>query len=272
MKKILCPTDFSETADKAVLYAAKMAQKTGAGLILFHVQSIWNTIPSNLLWGKFITMKAVKEHLDELSLEVSRVYKISCYGEVQTTSLSVCRIIEDTGNHYDLIVMGTDGPDTIYQFFFGSRTFQVARQVKVPVLLLPDGYEFQEIAHVVYASDYLHDPHVPLDQLIQWAESMKAKITILQVMKQPLSKQEEDKLIDAQLTLKKLYAERISLDFAIIYSDNPIEGINSYTSHNECDALAVCARDYTLLEKLFHKSVIRNLSATTQNPLFVFHS
>ena len=30
MKKILCPTDFSDTADKAVAYAAKLCKKIGA--------------------------------------------------------------------------------------------------------------------------------------------------------------------------------------------------------------------------------------------------
>lgn len=271
MKKILCPTDFSETAHKATAYAAKLAQKTNAQLILFHVQSIWKTIPSNLAWGKFITIKAVKEHLDELSLEITKVYKISCYGEVHATHRSVSSIIADTSNNFDLIVMGTDGPDTFYEFFFGSRTYQVSKTVQVPVLLIPNGYEFQEIAHIAYASDYFHDQRVALDQLIQWAEPLKARVTLLQVMKQPYEKDDEEKFNQAQIHLKKIYGLHIPIDMTTIFSDQPIEGINSFTSHNECDALAVCAREHTFMEKLFHKSVMKSLSVTAQYPVFVFH-
>jgi len=270
MKKILCPTDFSETAHKAVAYAAKMAQKCGAELHLFHVHAIWRTIPSDLLWGKFITMKAVKEHLDEICLEVSRVYKISCYGEVHATNRSVSSVIAATGNQYDLIIMGTDGPDNLYEFLAGSNTYQVVRESQVPVLLLPEGCEYQDIAHIAYASDYFTDQQIDLTQLIQWVGPMQAKITILQVMKQPWRKQDEAKLNDAQLQLKQRYSESITLDFSIIWSDDPIEGINFYTARNACDALAVGARDYALIEKLFHKSVIRKLSVTTEYPLFVF--
>lgn len=42
MKKILCPTDFSETAQNAIAYAAKLAQTTEAMLVLFNVQSIFD--------------------------------------------------------------------------------------------------------------------------------------------------------------------------------------------------------------------------------------
>jgi len=270
MKKILCPTDFSDTAHKAVAYAAKMAQKCGAELHLFHVHAIWHTLPTDLTWGKFITMKAVKDHLDEICLEASRVYKITCYGEVHANNRSVSSVIAATGTQYDLIIMGTDGPDSLYEFFAGSTTYQVVRESQVPILLLPDGCDFQEITHVAYAYDYFRDQHTDLSQLITWVGPMQARITILQVMKQRTHQTDEKKLQDAQLPLKQLYADIVPLDFSIVYSDDPIGGINFYTERNACDALAVCVRDYALIEKLFHKSVIRKLSVTTKYPLFVF--
>jgi len=272
MKKILCPTDFSETAHKATAYAAKLAQKTGAQLILFHVQSLWNAIPANVIWGKFITLKAVKEQLDELSLEITKVYKISCYGEVHANNhLSISTIIADTSNHYDLVVMGTDGPDTFSEFFLGSNTYRVIKTSRVPVLLVPAGYEFQDIADIVYAVDYFHDQRLELNQLIQWAEPLQATVTILQVMNQPYDKGSEEKWNEAQIHLKKFYGARIALRFTTQFSDQPIEAFDSYTSHNPCDALAVCTRDHTLIEKLVHNSVIRQLSAVAQKPVFVFH-
>jgi hypothetical protein len=91
------------------------------------------------------------------------------------------------------------------------------------------------------------------------------------VMNQPYVKDDEDRFNQAQIHLKKIYGLRIPIDITTIYSDQPIEGINSYTSSNECDALAICARDHTFIEKLFHKSVMKTLSVTAQYPVFVFH-
>jgi hypothetical protein len=45
MKKILCPTDFSETAHNAIAYAAKLAKATNCELTLLNVQSMFDFTP-----------------------------------------------------------------------------------------------------------------------------------------------------------------------------------------------------------------------------------
>lgn len=82
MKKILCPTDFSETANGAIAYAAKLAKATNCVLILLHVRTVFDFSLAEVAGTKHISMVAAVERLEELSREVSQTFKISCYAEV----------------------------------------------------------------------------------------------------------------------------------------------------------------------------------------------
>jgi len=94
MKKILCPTDFSKTAESAVAYAAKLAQKTGAHLALFNVQSLVDRTPEEAIFGEQMNAQLAYDRLEELSQEVSKVFKISCNGNVATTISGLTKVIE----------------------------------------------------------------------------------------------------------------------------------------------------------------------------------
>ncbi len=272
MKKIICPTDFSETAQHAVTYAAKMAQKCGAELTLFHVQSLWDLIPVELVWGKDMTHQAIANHIEELSLEITRVYKISCKGVIQKSNQSVSKLIANESNHqYDLIIMGTEGPNSLYEFFAGSKTYQVTKKAQVPILLLPPNIEFQEISSIVYAADYFHEQDLPLNQLVSWATILQSKITVLQIITEPFKQEIEETLTQRQLHFQQKGNNQFDLDFITIYSGHVIDGINYYLLKKSCDLLAVNTRHHNFLKKLFHESIIKIISASPQLPTFVFH-
>lgn len=270
MEKILCPTDFSATADKALITAAKLAQKTGAQLELLNVLTIREMTPSELLLGTAPKAAGISDRLNELCSEMSRVYKISCYGTVETSSSSLPQVITEAGNDYDLIVMGTNGADEVYDATFGTNSYQVANQSSVPILLLPSDYEYEDISKVVFAMDYFHELASPPEQLIRWADLFNARITFLQIMTEEYRHRHDGKLSEAQRLLNRILDEK-HRNFRTLYADNPIEGIVDYIKGNECDVLALCFRHHSLLGKLFHKSVIKNLCAITPCPLFIFH-
>src|SRR5688572_5257943 len=103
MKKILCPTDFSSAAHNATAYAAKLAQVTGATLVLLHVQSIFDFAPNELVGDGDDGVQSFMEALEEQSLQVGRSFKISCYAEVEKASGSLGKAIAEKGSEYDLI-------------------------------------------------------------------------------------------------------------------------------------------------------------------------
>lgn len=267
---ILCPVDFSILSDHAVAAAAKIAQKCGAQLDLFNVQSSRSLVPSETVLGSNRKQTATFNRLEELSSEVSRVYKITCYANVQTSNRSLPQVISEVGNNYDLVVMGTNGEDQVYDTIFGTNSYQVAKESSSPVLLLPPRYEYQNFSSVIFALDYFHELKSPSKQLIKWADLLDARITLLQIMTGEYRHLDEDQLRRAQQIIKRLL-EKKHHNFQTLYSDRPIEGIVDFISVNECDALALCFRHHTLMEKLFHKNVVKDLCALTPCPLFLFH-
>ena len=81
MKKILCPTDFSDAANDAVAYAAKLCHATGAALTLLHVQSLFDV--TAVFQQKEKMLMLAKEELEAQSRQVAKTFKISCYAQVE---------------------------------------------------------------------------------------------------------------------------------------------------------------------------------------------
>ncbi|HEY0656484.1 MAG TPA: universal stress protein [Chryseosolibacter sp.] len=271
MRKILCPTDFSESAQNAVAYAAKLAQATEATVTLLNVQSLFELAAPQVADEDEATVKSIPDALEEQSLEVSRSFRISCYAETQSSSVSLTRTIAEKASDYDLVVMGTNGPDDIYQFLTGSNAYKAAIKSSVPVLLIPNGCGFTEIKRVVYAFDYLTARKLPLEQLKPWIKVLKCELAVLQVMEEAYSEEFEEELKELQFISKSLWADDITLTFDTIRSYEIAESIHSYVLRSQPDMLALCAVHRNLLERFFHNSLIKDISSVSNYPVFIFH-
>jgi nucleotide-binding universal stress UspA family protein len=271
MKKILCPTDFSETAHDAIAYAAKLAQETHAELTLLNVQSLFELAPASVMNGKQQTLNAASDILDMKCEEISRIFKISCYPEVIPSMSMLSNTISQKSKDYDLIVMGSNGSDDLFQFFTGSNTYNVILKTPTPLLLIPTGYIYTPIKEVVYAFDYLHKRNIPLSPLVNFSNSLRFNLTILQVMEVYYNQEIEDNLIDLQNIIKATYANTLPIKFETIESTEVAQSINSYVLRTAPDALALCSVHRNIAGRLFHKSVIKNISSICSYPIFVFH-
>jgi len=271
MKKILCPTDFSETAQNAIAYAAKFAQATQSELVLFNVQSILELKAQEILVGGSMA-EPVSDELEDLSRQIARTFKISCYAEVQPSTTSLAKAIGDKASNYDLVIMGTNGPDDIFQFLTGSHAYKACIKSKVPVLLIPENCSYSPIDNIVYAFDYLREQKLPLSQLEAWIKVLGSELSVLQVLEEAYSTRMEEEIKEMQTISKNLYAEHIKLTFDTIHSYEIAESIHSYILRNQPDMLALCTVHRNLLERFFHNSLIKNISGMASYPVFVFHA
>ncbi len=269
MKKILCPTDFSDVADQAIAYAAKLSKKIGAELTLLNVQSVFSLPVEEVIKGKYLATEPILERLDKQSYQVMDVFKISCRSEVQASNSSLSDIILQRAKDFDLIVMGTNGSDDYYEFFFGSRSYQLAKESTIPVLLVPGGCGYQDISTLVVAFDYEHEQEFPMKQLIEFTSLLKAKINIVQV-KNHYTREVEVNSEDVQERTKMLY-NLSDIEFDTLFSDEISSSINKYVLETKADALALCSINHSIITKLFHTSVIKALSANSGYPIFIFH-
>ena len=134
MKKILCPIDFSDTAQNGIAYAAKLAKASGSTLTLLNIQP--SSSPVSAAENELL-LNAVAERLEELGKEVRSFFKISCDAEILQSGGLLSDAIAHRGDDYSMIVMGTHGVENLIEFFRGSNTYNAIRRSKIPVLLVP---------------------------------------------------------------------------------------------------------------------------------------
>jgi universal stress protein A len=140
IQKILVPTDFSQPADAALIYAKELAEKFGAGLQLLHVVALPTYYPMGPEAAAFPiaelmteTEAAARNTLEELArgtgLPVDRI-------RVRTTvGTPVSEILDTIADHdIDLVVMGTHGRGMVEHVLLGSVAERVVRRSPVPVL------------------------------------------------------------------------------------------------------------------------------------------
>lgn len=272
MKRILCPTDFSDTASQAIAYAAKFAQVLNAEVILFHVQSVYDLSPVDLIKGESESVGSAHDMLEKQAIEVAHEFKISCYSEVMVSGEALSTLISEKGEEYDLIVMGSKGASDLFEFFFGSNTYHVIQKTTVPVMLIPDRLIFSGFNNIVLAYDYLREGPDPIYELMSWIGSFNGELHLLQVMEESFSADLEKELKEQQEIIKANMPDDFPVTFEKIHAHDLSRSIHQYMTKQNADMLVLTTHKYSFIEKMFHKSVTKVISTIADYPVFIFPS
>jgi nucleotide-binding universal stress UspA family protein len=135
-RHILFPTDFSDTADRALASLEFIVRKTHSEVTLLHVQDQvkierhlrhklkeFNEIDTRRLDG-------IKARLEQGG--ATRVHIDIPYGSPTAVILDRAR-----ANDFTLIMMGSSGRAAIKEIFLGAVANNVARHASLPVLFVP---------------------------------------------------------------------------------------------------------------------------------------
>ncbi|MFC1532449.1 universal stress protein [Thermodesulfobacteriota bacterium] len=144
IKKILCPTDFSEPSYEAVNAANKFAIHFNAELILIHVLSSVPVYPDSVMFMGDPIDPAVHDDREEFAkklLIITMQEKIPQEVRAQSVLLNGSapdEIIKHAeSEETDLIVIGTHGLTGWRRLIFGSVAEKVVRLASCPVLTIP---------------------------------------------------------------------------------------------------------------------------------------
>ena len=137
MNKILVPVDFNPLATAALEYAALIAERTGATLVVVYADTfeplaeLTSVLAAAIEESRAKTAEELAEYVNEHVPET-----LALETEVRE-SLPVPAILAAIEEHRpDLVVMGTHGRGGLTRLLFGSVTEAVLRNAKVPVLTL----------------------------------------------------------------------------------------------------------------------------------------
>ena len=148
LKKVLVPTDFSDSARHAFRYGVSFAREYHAELVLLHVVENLTVGYASDLFP--VPMAEVfqeisgyaKAELTKLGLEAKQ--KGVAVTELVAQGKPSAEIIRHAAeNDVDMIVLGTHGKGMLDQALFGSTTERVVRRAPCPVLTVRmAGHEF----------------------------------------------------------------------------------------------------------------------------------
>lgn len=135
--KILFPSDFSETAERALEYVGKIAAETKSPVTLLHVyddKNLDNETRQRLEDGRSFFSESKKERLKSRG-----IFDVT----VETTFGNPAQVILDRTykGDFSIIVMGSQGKGLVQEVFIGSVSNKVVREAGLPVLLIPSAHK-----------------------------------------------------------------------------------------------------------------------------------
>jgi nucleotide-binding universal stress UspA family protein len=138
MKLILVPTDFSEPATRALRFASKLAQGSGAHLLVLYADTFeipidYTTTAAQVALGSQQLAENAREELQTYTeLHVGENVPFDVRVVINKPVTAILDQVRETGA--ELIVMGTHGRSGFQRLLVGSVTDAIVRMATVPVL------------------------------------------------------------------------------------------------------------------------------------------
>lgn len=192
IKRILCPTDFSEFSEHALDQAVMLARWYGAEVTALHVFAVPVSMAALGGDGSFVpidyTALATGQR-QELELQLERSAARAASGEVK-----IHRAIADGGvieeilkkAHAlpaDLVVMGTHGRSGFERLLLGSVTERVLRKAPCPVLTVPrQAGPVRAFKRILCPIDFSDPSHGALQYALSLAQEADARLIVAHVI------------------------------------------------------------------------------------------
>ncbi len=274
IKRILCPIDFSDAANNAMEYAAQLAQELNASLTLWNMREIpimdEIAVQSALPLALRKKEQELTEILKDWCEEIKNEYGIPCGYSIGTGIDNLEKTLAHyiNGENFDLIIAGTDGVDDIYQFFFGTNSYRIMKNVQCPVMVIPGQYTFKKINSVIFATDYASaDANIAKDLV----NSFHPDVTFVHFYKNLDSA--HDTLFQS---FKRTFQEKLSdksssVKYKLLKSEDKLNGLVELFSAEETDLVILSAEYRNWIEDLFHNSFTKKILGGIQIPALIFH-
>jgi len=275
MIKVLLPTDFSENAFHAISYAVKLLENSTCIFYLVHayVPPVYRMdyalgSPGQLGLPDDERYRA-EEALENLRKKIEAQHHVSKHTFVTHAAFNgltdEIRSISQKEN-IDFIVMGTQGATGAKEILFGSNTVHVIQKSGIPVLAVPNGFEYKPPQNILFPTDYEADYNkAHLDFLLKFSKLWRSKLYILHVT--------SAEGLDQDQTDNKVYLEGRLLEQNHEFYDLPdqelITAINGFQKERPVDLLTMVKNKHTFLERLFVEPIIKNIGLHSQVPFLV---
>lgn len=275
MKRILVPTDFSETATIALNFAIESARILPAKITLLHSYEIYADYSADYLGiNTELTYSILNEseiRLDRLreSIQEKHHLEVDTFLSTYPLNEAILKAIEE--KNIDLIVMGTLGNSGTKEKIWGSRTSAVIGKTTVPVIAIPHDYKWKKPEKILFATNHFQDDSRILNSVFELAGLYMANVQVAVFTDTENDKTEtylhnKQHIAEYEDTLKARYYENTVSSVHLIGKDFS-DTLQEYIKKNEIDMLIMVTYQAGFWKRLFNPSITRKMSYNTQIPL-----
>lgn len=266
IQKVLILSDFSEVSFHLLTYGSALAQYLNAQVWVQHAYYI----PSNVA-GETLVPEDVREHyekrirlsFDRLKeklplLEEKEVSLVVNYGDLVT---EMNRLIDR--EQIDLVMVGNHGGGFLTNIL-GSHTVKVIQHAHCPVLSVPKQATFHPYQRLVWATDLKPIHAETWDYLTAFVQTFQTHLDIIHV---------GEKSEEFEKTSLIMYSgcHTFSHRFFNLYLPDIEKGIQQHIHDYQNDLLVLLPHAHSFFDRLFQKSITRQLAFQGNIPLLTIH-
>jgi nucleotide-binding universal stress UspA family protein len=157
----------------------------------------------------------------------------------------------------DLIAAGTKGAGVLREVLIRSNTADVIKNVICPTLAIPKNAKVGVSKNIVLASDNKVFKNVETVEVLNFiSQKFDSDVAIVNVKNSPLSRAPTE---EVKISFSNLL-KGSKLSFSSIENETIEEGINNYIEENKSDLLAMVSRKVGFFERLFNKSMTKEMA------------
>jgi len=271
-RKILLPTDFSDNAWNAVVYALKLFKHEHCTFYFLNSTFIQistfsqfsNKLLKSIDQDALKSLMALEKLAESTSANSNHDFQIILSRESLNNAVKKAVLEWDI----DLVIMGSTGASRTKEVFYGSNTVNLIKSLKkCPVLIIPATYDFIYPFHIGFPTDYnrfYSDKELRPIKLLADLYDSEIKIMHINV---------EEKLNDIQeynLAKLKYYLNNYNCSFYWMSKyDNKTTEINDFIIAYDINLLAMVNYEHSFMEYLTHEPVIKKIGFHTKIPFLV---
>jgi nucleotide-binding universal stress UspA family protein len=285
LSAVLCATDLSESSNKALPLAAKMAASHGARLIVAHIIDL----PAVTPYGETMVDPQELRNRVEQSARAQVTDLLARHQDVEWElciaigypAKEILQMVSDS--RADLVVAATHTRSGLERLLLGSVSRKLMHTLSVPFLIVPGDMPLEQLERnidsVLIACDFSPDSAGAVRWGQDFTQAFGARLTLATVIEPSqldqilkLDPQKERGLAvnlqdDLQQKLREIMPDRDAPFESVVLAGHPHEEINKYAILNHIDLIVMGVRGRGFIESILVGSTTDRLIRLGQFPV-----
>lgn len=268
MANILIPTDFSDNALNAAVYAIRLFGTEGNQFTVLNCynmphgraggfRNFDDMLAEDSEEGLVTFLGKLKERLPGLSPQIETVSE-------QGLLVDVLLRFEADPVPPDMVVQGTQGATGLKRILVGSNTAAVIMHSRTPVLAVPEEADLTTMHHIMLLDGGGTLEKKTLAPLVDIASRSGSDVSIVHVKGEGASDKDRESLTDYSALLPGIQHTRHTVS-----GGNIMQALNDLVDSSKADLVVAVHRRRGLFESLFKRSMSTRLVMHTRTPVLI---